>query len=127
MHNHRPTILVIDNDEGVTTALSVRLDHAGYRCVTACTGAQGLARFREDDIDLVITDLNMPALDGVELTRSIRQVSQVPIVIITGFHADFKRNLRNISNVTVLQKPFDIAQLLELIEVEIGFTRASAS
>ncbi len=119
MTTRRPVILIIDNDEGMTTALAARLEHAGYCCDTASCGAQGLARFKAGDVDLVITDLNMPAGDGVALCHTLRRTSDVPIIIITGFQAEYRRELRGIRHTTVVRKPFDSAQLLELIEADL--------
>lgn len=115
----RPSILIIDNDDGLVTALSTRLGHLGYECVTASTGAQGLAAFSARPFDLVITDLNMPSGDGVALTTTIRRTSDVPIVIVTGFHADYRRDVRAIENICVVEKPFDSARLIELVEAEL--------
>lgn len=119
MSDPAPTILIIDNDEGVVAAVEARLESLGYRCLTATTGAQGLASFRENDVDLVITDLNMPAGDGIELTQSLRAASDVPIIIVTGFHDDYRRELRSIPNVTMLQKPFASSQLVDLVEADL--------
>lgn len=112
-------ILIIDNDDGVVAALSARLEVLGYTTITATTGAQGLSEFNEQAVDLVITDVNMPGGDGVQLAESIRQRSDVPIIFITGFHRDFRDGLSRIRNVTVMQKPFDSADLIDLVEAEL--------
>jgi DNA-binding response OmpR family regulator len=119
MNARTPVILIIDNDDGVVHALATRLESAGYTCVRAGTGAQGLAAFKAKPIDLVITDLNMPAGDGVMLAREIRKTSLVPIIVVTGFREDFKRGMRGLENVAVLDKPFDSSTLLELVEAEL--------
>ncbi len=90
--------------------------------MTALTGAQGLSIFREREIALVITDLNMPAGDGITLAKSLRQTSDVPILIITGFHDNYRRELRSIRNVTLMEKPFDSNQLIDLVESELFIT-----
>jgi DNA-binding response OmpR family regulator len=120
------TILVIDDDADLTRALTKRLGSMGYRCVAAASGAQGLAEFRAGPIDLVISDLNMPGGDGVALAETIRRASDVPIIFVTGFRADFKRRLRHIENVTTLQKPFDSRDLIDLITTTLGETPAPA-
>lgn len=122
MSNSVPTILVIDNDDGLVAALATRLEHYGYRCITAESGAQGVAAFREQRIDLVITDLNMPAGNGIALVRAIQQISQVPIIIMTGFQSAFNRQLQAFANVTVMNKPFDAERLIDLVETELVMT-----
>ena len=116
MPDPEATILIIDNDEGMVAAICARLESMGYRCVTAGTGAQGIAAFREQSIDLVITDLNMPAGDGITLAQTLRESSDVPIIIITGFHKEYRRELRSISNIKLVQKPFDSNQFVDLVE-----------
>lgn len=113
------TILIIDNDEGLLAAIATRLGSMGYHCITAVSGAQGLACFKSQPVDLIISDLNMPAGDGVTLAQSIRETSEVPIIIITGFRDEYRRSLRSISNITLMEKPFDSDQLLDLVEAEL--------
>ena len=119
MSESAPRILIIDNDEGLVAAITARLESMGYQCVTAGTGAQGIAAFREQDIDLVITDLNMPAGDGIVLAMTLRETSDVPIIIVTGFHDEYRRELRSIPNVTLMEKPFDSDQLIDLVEADL--------
>jgi len=126
MHDDQPTILLIDNDPDLIDALSARLSSEGYHCVTAATGAQGLVRFNDSDIDLVITDLNMPGGDGISLLNRLREESDVPVIVITGFRDDFRRELRDIENVTTLRKPFETLSLLSLIEAELTLSAESA-
>ncbi len=116
---HVPTILIIDNDEGVVSAIEARLASLGYQCVTACTGAQGVAEFHGRRIDLVISDLNMPAGDGVVLAGSLREMSDVPIIFVTGFSGEYNSRVSKIPDVTVLPKPFDSNDLVDLVETEL--------
>jgi DNA-binding response OmpR family regulator len=111
-----PVILVVDNDDHLRSALCARLAMHGYRCLSASTGAQAMALFREHEVRMVITDLSMPLGDGVALANEIRRTSDVPIVIITGYREAYRRTLRSVMNVTTLEKPFDPAVLLALVE-----------
>jgi len=119
MPDSTATILIIDNDDGLVTAISARLEHLGYHCVKASSGAQGVAAFQEQRIDLVITDLNMPAGNGITLTKTLRRTSSVPIIIATGFHEEFGRELRSVKNVTIVEKPFSADQLIDLVEADL--------
>ena len=121
MPDHRvPRILIVDNDDAVVRAIATRLDTLGYECVTAGTGAQGLSLFGEQDMDLVITDLNMPMLDGAFLLTEIRAISQVPVIVVTGFVNAYARTLMSHANVTVLRKPFETAALIDMVELELA-------
>lgn len=118
------TILVIDNDESLLAVLERRLGHLGYRCDTAVCGAQGIAGFDPERHDLVVTDLNMPGGDGVELARAIREISDVPIVIVTGYRDAFRTRVRAVPGLTVMEKPFDFNDLVDLVDAEIATWRA---
>jgi two-component system response regulator GlrR len=126
MSDTRTTILIVDNDEGMAAALRTRIESAGYRCRTASGGAQGLSIFLEDRIDLVITDLNMPAGDGIAVVEAVREHRPVPVIVITGFRADYRRDLRVLADVTVLEKPFNSHRLFELIEAELALAGCDA-
>ena len=120
----QPNILVIDNDEDVVRGITKRLESLGFRCQNAHTGAQGLTEFSYGDIDLIITDLNMPALDGVTLVEKIRESSDVSIIIITGFRKEYAAQLRGLEDVTILRKPFDSQQLIDLVTTELAMGRS---
>lgn len=80
-------LLIVDNDEGLVEALSLRLSDAGFDCLTARSGSQGISLFHEGSFDAVLTDLNMPSGDGTSLIRGIRATSDVPVIVITGFES----------------------------------------
>lgn len=119
MHDSTPTVLIIDNDEGIVRAIQTRLEFLGYRCATACSGAQGISRYRDGGIDLVITDLNMPAGDGVTVVSTLREIGPVPIIVVTGFRDEFTRRLREFDDVTTVEKPFESSHLVDLVEAEL--------
>lgn len=123
MSDQRPTVLIIDNDDGVVAAIRTRLEQYGYDCLTGQTGAQGLSEFDDRVVDLVITDLNMPILDGVGVIRKVRAVSDVPIIVITGYQTEFSGALKFIDSVNVLPKPFRADDLLNLVDAEVYIRR----
>lgn len=114
------TILIVDNDPGAVTALTARLGSLGYRCTSAGCGSHALAQFEADPPDLVISDLNMPQGDGITLAESIRRSSRVPIILISGFKDEYRRQLRHIPDISFLHKPFDSAVLVELVEIALA-------
>jgi DNA-binding response OmpR family regulator len=122
----RRRILIIDNDERVTRAIETRLENLGYECAVAHTGAQGLAEFRSRPADLVISDVNMPAGDGITIAEELRKSSDVPIIFVTGFRAEYGSYLRALPRVTVMEKPFDAQDLQDLVEAEL-FSGGSAT
>ena len=120
------TILVVDNDPALVSALTLRLEANGYSCVVARSGTEGFAQFQRLSVDLVLSDLNMPHGDGVALAESIRRVSQVPIVLVSGHKEEFRRRLRGIPDVTFLRKPFLPQELLEVVAAALECVPARA-
>lgn len=118
-------ILIVDDDEDIVQMVSTLLTSHGYTCTTAGTGAQGAVAFDMSDADLVVTDLNMPAGDGIALVERIRRKCAVPIIIITAFNKEYAARLHRLRNVTVLRKPFDSRALLDLVQAELILHRAA--
>ncbi|MEO1008566.1 MAG: response regulator [Planctomycetota bacterium] len=121
------TVLVVDDDPGLIAAIRTRLEARGIACVTASTGAQGIAAFRSSDVDLVITDLSMPMGDGVALADAVRAESSVPIFVLTGRTHDYRRTLRGIRDATVLQKPIAGEALVALVLHALGRPNGSSA
>jgi two-component system, OmpR family, response regulator RegX3 len=81
-------ILVVEDEEAFIDALTVGLIREGFRVEVARDGAEGLARFDELQPDLVLLDLMLPRLSGVDVCREIRSRSQVPIIMVTARSAE---------------------------------------
>src|SRR6201987_2868269 len=77
------TILVVEDEDAVQKLLTFPLERDGYRVVQARDGEEALARFREGRIDLVVLDLMLPKLDGLEVCKRLRAASTVPIIMLT--------------------------------------------
>jgi two-component system response regulator MprA len=74
---------VVDDDAEIVSFLRKGLVLEGYAVETAANGAEALARFRQSEPDLVILDIMMPGIDGLEVSRQMRQTGQVPILMLT--------------------------------------------
>jgi DNA-binding response OmpR family regulator len=81
--NDASTILLVDDDEAVRKVLSFPLERDGYSVVQAVDGEDALQRFGEQPIDLVVLDLMLPKLDGLEVCKQLRARSSVPIIMLT--------------------------------------------
>jgi DNA-binding response OmpR family regulator len=80
----RPTrILLADDEQAILTLLSYPLRKDGYDVVRAADGREALARFAEGEFDLVVLDVMMPHVDGLEVCRTLRATSSVPIIMLT--------------------------------------------
>jgi len=78
-----PTILLVDDEDAVRRVLAFPLEKDGYAVVQAADGEQALARFDEREIDLVVLDIMLPRIDGLEVCRRLRATSAVPIIMLT--------------------------------------------
>jgi len=81
-------ILLVDDEEIIVKLLSMSLRSDGYEIVTANSGEQGLEVFKAEDPDIVVTDIKMPGMDGLELLKRIKEIdSEKEVIIVTG-HGD---------------------------------------
>src|SRR5688572_12950142 len=83
MADRAPRILLVDDEKPIQTLLSFPLQRDGYEVVAASDGREALARFGEEHYDLVVLDLMMPKMDGLEVCRRLRARSDVPIIMLT--------------------------------------------
>jgi DNA-binding response OmpR family regulator len=80
---HSPSILVVEDEESVQKLLTYPLEREGFEVVQARDGEEALDRFREGTFDLVVLDLALPKLDGLEVCKRLRAASTVPIIMLT--------------------------------------------
>ena len=115
------SILVVDDDAHVLNSLSRLFKKEGYEVDTASNGKEALEKVERADFDLVVIDIRMPDLDGVETVRSIKQIRkdknrpEIPVIFITGF-ADVNVNEQAKEFGDILFKPFDLEELLNRIK-----------
>ncbi|WP_354699599.1 Alkaline phosphatase synthesis transcriptional regulatory protein PhoP [Paraconexibacter sp. AEG42_29] len=83
MSDHIPRILLADDEQSIQTLLSYPLQKDGYEVVRASDGREALDRFEEQAFDLVVLDVMMPRMDGLEVCRRLRAKSSVPIIMLT--------------------------------------------
>jgi two-component system alkaline phosphatase synthesis response regulator PhoP len=77
------TILVVDDEPQLVKVLRGYLEQGGFRVVTAGDGPMALAQYKHEKPDLVLLDLNLPGMDGIEVARRLRTLSNVPIIMVT--------------------------------------------
>jgi DNA-binding response OmpR family regulator len=111
------TILVVDDSASERAVVEKRLTAAGYAVVTATDGREGLRRLYETRPDLVLLDIVMPELDGWKTLEMIRQVSEVPVIMVTGLDAEVERirGLRAGAD-DYVGKPFSAGELVARVE-----------
>ncbi|HVW80695.1 MAG TPA: hybrid sensor histidine kinase/response regulator [Mycobacteriales bacterium] len=121
----RPRVLIVEDSVGVRELERAILDSAGYEVITAVDGSEGAARLRETPTDLVLTDVEMPGMDGYQLTRTIRRTrgwEHVPVVIMTSrvSEEDQRAGLDAGASAYLLKTQFDQAELVETVRRLVG-------
>jgi two-component system KDP operon response regulator KdpE len=121
-------ILVVDDEPAMVGAVSALVGSAGHRVVTAYDGEAALLRFEDETPDLVLLDLAMPGLDGVEVVRRIRAMSRVPIIVLTGEADELaKVEALDAGADDYVTKPFGRQELLARIRAAIRRGEGSAT
>ncbi|MEA3459866.1 MAG: response regulator transcription factor [Chloroflexota bacterium] len=117
-------LLVIDDDAQLVKALDVYLSRVGYEVISAADGAEGLRKFHQQRPDLIVLDIMMPKLDGWKVCRRIRDVSDVPTIVLTarGQEADKVKGLR-LGADDYLAKPFGLKELEARVEAVLRRSR----
>jgi CheY-like chemotaxis protein len=117
------TILVIEDYSDTRELLSVLLRSRGYNVVEAEDGVEGLLKASGTLPDLIIMDLTLPEMDGVETARRIHEIpklSEVPIFVVSGYLTEeVKAAARSVGCVEVFPKPFDAETLLKKISAAL--------
>ena len=114
------TILIVENEVSNRILLERVLSTRGYRCISASNGQEALDLLDRETVDLVLTDLSMPVLDGFRTAQLIRMrphLASVPIVAVTAYASgDEGEAAKRMGCTEYLSKPFKPRQLLELVE-----------
>jgi DNA-binding response OmpR family regulator len=110
-------ILLVDDDALLRRSLAFNLKKAGYRVSTAATGEDGLARARLDPPDLVLLDIGLPGMDGLDALRRLQRQTEVPVVFLTARRRELDQVLGlELGADDYVTKPFDIDVLLARIK-----------
>jgi CheY-like chemotaxis protein len=129
-------ILIVDDDPAVRATIRLLLERAGHSVVVAGDGRKGLAMFEAGDVDLLLLDIFMPGMDGIETMRSVHQRQpQLPIVVISGNPIfsesgkapDFLTMAVKLGAVSSLQKPFKPAALLDVVTIGLEAAKRRSS
>ncbi len=111
-------ILVVDDDRIIRDVLVECLTDGGYRCEAACDGLEALEKVRDNGFDLVVSDIDMPRMDGVQLLREIKTLRpEIEIILLTGIvDIDTAIQSMRLGASDYLTKPFNLAEVLITIE-----------
>jgi len=114
------TVLVVDDEPAIRRTVSAGLSARGYAVRVASTGEEAVASAAEDPPDLVILDLGLPDIDGVDVCRRIRAWSQVPILVLSAEASDYRKVLALDEGADdYVTKPFSMPELLARVRVAL--------
>lgn len=118
------TILAVDDSSSLRQMVAFSLKAAGYNVIEAVDGQDGLDKARQQAVDLVLTDQNMPRMDGLQLIKLLREFpeyAKTPILMLTTESSDeMKQKGRAAGANGWLVKPFDPQRLIEVVKKVIG-------
>ena len=111
-------ILVVDDESAITDLVSLILTEEGYEVSTAQNGKEGLKQFESEGPDLVITDIIMPDMEGIEFVQTlVKKNKNIPIVVMSGniIGTKFLKPARFLGAKAALTKPFTTQDLIETV------------
>lgn len=118
------TVLTVDDSASIRQMVSFTLKSAGYEVMEAVDGVDGLSKAKQKGVNLILTDQNMPNMDGLTLIKNLRALPQykaTPILMLTTESSDaMKASGRAAGATGWLVKPFDPQKLLEVVKKVIG-------
>ncbi len=118
------SILTVDDSASIRSMVSFTLKNAGYEVVEAVDGVDALAKAQATPVDLVLTDHNMPRMDGLTLVRSLRELPayrSAPILILTTeSDQEIKKRGKAAGATGWMVKPFDPQRLIEVVKQVLG-------
>ena len=116
-------ILIIDDEELIIKSFSRLLEKSGYSVFTAKNGQDAIVMFEEDSFDLILADIRMPGINGVETVKRIYEamskkgVKQAPAIFITGYADEAnEKGAKRLNPVAYMYKPFDVKELFDKIK-----------
>lgn len=114
----QPLILITDDEKSIRNFLKVSLETQGYKCIEAGDGSNTMMLVASNNPDILVLDLGLPDMDGVDLIRKIREISNVPIIIVSAReHEREKVEALDAGADDYLTKPFSVSELLARLRV----------
>ena len=116
-------ILIVDDEKPISDIIKFNLTKVGYETVTAFDGREAITKFEEENPDLIILDLMLPELDGLEVAKEVRKTSHIPIIILSAKDSEFDKVIGlEIGADDYVTKPFSNRELLARVKAHLRRT-----
>jgi CheY-like chemotaxis protein len=113
-------ILLVDDEEGIQLLYQEEFQDEGFEVISAFTGEEALEKFKSESPDLVILDIQMPGMNGIEVLRQMKMIApQLPIILSTAYH-EYKQDLSAWASDEYIVKSPDLQKLKEAIHKYLG-------
>ena len=120
-------ILIVEDDAGISDFVKLELEHEGFETCVAATGREALEKFESFNPDLILLDVMLPELSGLEVLRRIRKTSSVPVIMVTARGETYDRvNGLDAGADDYLPKPFEIEELLARMRAVLRRIKAAS-
>ena len=114
------TVLIVDDEKDIRTALKIYLKPEGYTLLEAETGRQALDILQKESVDLVLLDIMMPVMDGMETISRLREFSNVPVILLTAKSEDTDKVMGlNVGADDYVTKPFNPAEVIARVRSQL--------
>jgi two-component system chemotaxis response regulator CheY len=120
-------LLIVEDNTPVREMFALALSEAGFSVITAEDGYAGLDRARRERPDLILTDLEMPNLDGIQMIQRLRQepeLQRIPVLMLSAFHTSILMQTIAAGACEVAQKPMQLMSLISIVRQVLGATLA---
>lgn len=115
------TVLIIDDEENIRFILKDTFQDTGFKVLEAEDGLQGLEQLENNHVDVILSDIKMPNLDGIEFSKKAKALkNEVPIFLITAFSDYSEKEILSIGVEAIIFKPFDIMEIVEVVNDAIS-------
>ncbi len=115
-------ILLIDNEENIQIVYREEFEDDGYQVISALSGEEGLKKFSEEKPDIVILDIHMPGMGGVEVLRKMKTLDPAVPVVLSSAYQEFKSDLGTWASDAYILKSGDIGDLKKTVRELLGET-----
>ena len=116
-------ILIVDDEKPISDIIKFNLAKEGYETVTAFDGREAITKFEEENPDLIILDLMLPELDGLEVAKEVRKTSHIPIIMLSAKDSEFDKVIGlEIGADDYVTKPFSNRELLARVKAHLRRT-----